>query len=68
MIDSLKESFTLLALGTSNGSIEFINKSGTVKNKIKDAHKNAIVYLRFANDTQTLVSSCTNSCVRLWSR
>lgn len=63
-----KNSFDLMALGTENGQLDILNKTGSVQKSIKDAHKGSIVTVQFSYDSQTIVSSGEDNMIKLWSR
>ena len=68
IVQSGKNSFDLMAVGTENGQLDIVNKTGNVQKSVKEAHKGSVIALQFSYDNQTIVSSGEDYTIKLWSR
>lgn len=68
LVQSGKNNFDIMVVGTENGQLDFLNKTGNVQKRVKNAHKGSIISVQFSYDGQTIVSSDEDCVIKLWSR
>jgi intraflagellar transport protein 80 len=65
---SLKSSNDGLCIGTSNGALRILNRTGKVEKVIEEAHQTATICIKWGSDGQTIASSGEDGQVKVWSR
>jgi intraflagellar transport protein 80 len=73
---SLKSGNDAMALGTSDGAIRILTKTGKVEKNIEEAHKTAVyiliilkvICLKWSSDGLAIASSGEDGQVKIWSR
>lgn len=64
---SKKVQSDLVAIGSAEGKIRFVSKAGRTE-KTFDAHRGAVIDLRWSSDGASLLSGGEDGCVKVWSR
>ncbi len=57
-----------LALACTDGSFKFINKAGRIEKSVTDAHKGAVIALKWSHDGSTLATGGEDGQVKIWAR
>ena len=57
-----------IALGTSDGALKIITKSGKVDKIVEGAHSTAIICIKWNSDGQAIGTSGEDGIVKIWSR
>lgn len=63
-----KNELELIGIGTEEGTLQLLNKAGSISKEVKEAHKGSITCLKFSNDYQTIATASEDNVVKLWSR
>ena len=64
---SIKKNTEILALGTSNGGLLFLKKTGRIEKSL-EAHTGVICSLKWSNDGNSLATSGEDGMIKIWSR
>ena len=57
-----------IALGTSDGTLKIITKTGKVDKIVEGAHSTAIICIKWNSDGQAIATSGEDGIVKIWSR
>ena len=57
-----------IALGTSDGTLKVISKTGKVEKIVDSAHSTAIICIKWNSDGQAIATSGEDGIVKIWSR
>ena len=57
-----------IALGTVEGTLKVINKTGKVEKIVDSAHSTAIICIKWNSDGQAIATSGEDGIVKIWSR
>ena len=57
-----------IALGTSDGSLMIISKTGKVEKIVENVHQTAIISLKWNSDGQAIATSGEDGIVKIWSK
>ena len=57
-----------IALGTVEGTLKIINKTGKVEKIVDSAHSTAIICIKWNSDGQAIATSGEDGIVKIWSR
>ena len=58
----------LLAIGSSEGALILINKTGKIEKTVDNAHSTAIICIKWNSDGQALATSGEDGIVKIWSK
>ena len=58
----------LLAIGSSEGALIIINKTGKIEKTVDNAHSTAIICIKWNSDGQALATSGEDGIVKIWSK
>lgn len=65
---TLKSGNELLAIGSEDGQIKIISKSGRIEKAVTNAHTSAIINIKWSPDGNTLATACEDGQVKTWSK
>ena len=65
---SLKSGNDCIALGTSDGTLKVISRTGKVEKIIENAHSTAIICIKWNSEGQAIATSGEDGVVKIWSR
>lgn len=65
---TLKSGNELLAIGSEEGQLKIISKSGRVEKAVQNAHSVAIISIKWSLDGNTLATACEDGQVKTWSK
>ena len=68
LILSQKQNIETVIVGTENGTLQLLTRSGSVQKQIKEAHKGSILLIKISSDFQTIATAGEDCSVKLWSR
>ena len=57
-----------IALGTSDGTLKVITKTGKVEKIVENAHSTAIICIKWNSEGQAIATSGEDGIVKIWSR
>lgn len=57
----------MFALGSADGKVRFVSKAGRVE-KVVEAHRGAVIDLRWSFDGSALLTGGEDGCAKVWSR
>jgi len=58
----------LLAIGSSEGSLILLNKTGKIEKTVDNAHSTAIICIKWNSDGQALATGGEDGIVKIWSK
>ena len=58
----------VLAIACSDGSFKIINKSGRIEKHATDAHKGAVIAVRWSHEGSTIATGGEDGQVKIWAR
>lgn len=58
----------MLAIGFADGSLRIQQKTGKVERHVNEAHKGAIISLRWSQDGNSLVTCGEDGAIKIYSR
>jgi intraflagellar transport protein 80 len=65
---NLKSGNDALAIGTSDGSLKIVSRSGKIEKVIDNAHQTAIICIKWSSDGLAIATSGEDGTVKIWSR
>ena len=57
-----------IALGTSDGTLKLLSKTGKIEKIVEGAHTTAIICIKWNSDGQAIATSGEDGIVKIWSR
>lgn len=58
----------VLALGTSEGNIKLISRSGKLEKSVNNAHSQAVTCIQWSSDNNTILSASEDGNIKTWSK
>ena len=58
----------LLAIGSAEGSLILVSKSGKIEKRVENAHSTAVICIKWNSDGQAIATSGEDGLVKIWSK